>query len=189
MNMPLDVTFHGIPTSPALRDAIAERVSRLERFAPDAISCRVTVEYESRRRHQGRIYRVHARLVLPSGEYNVGRSSPIVSAHEDPYIAVRDTFDALRRRLDSHDRRRPSNVEHHAEPTRGRILELFPDTGYGVIESETGRTVHFHRNSLLGNAEDLEIGREVSFTELSGDDGPWAGSLRVIDVEERAETT
>lgn len=113
MNMPLEITFHGMPASPALRDAITERVTRLERLAPDAISCQVTIEHESQRRQQGNIYRVHARLVLAGAELDAGRSPPAGSSHEDPYIAVRDTFDALRRRLEDHIRRVRGDVKHH----------------------------------------------------------------------------
>lgn len=188
MNMPLEITFHGIPASPALRDAITERAAKLERIAPDAIDCRVTVEREGRRHHQGNIYRVHARLLLPGGELDAGRSPPAGTAHEDPYVAMRDTFDALLRSLEEHVQRQRGEVKHHdTVPRQGRILELYPDTGYGLIQTDDGREVKFHRASLArGSSDTLEVGREVRFVEVSSDNGPWAGNVHPSG-EERAK--
>lgn len=113
MSMPLEITFHGMPTSQALRDVIAERITKLERLAPDATGCHVTIEHESHRRHQGNPYRVHARLVVPGAELDAGHSPPSGAGHEDPYVAVRDTFDALRRRVEDHVRRVRGEVKRH----------------------------------------------------------------------------
>lgn len=113
--IPTDVTFQGIPASDALRNSIIERVERLARQAPEALGCHVTVSLEGQRRHQGNLYRVHARLVLPGGEINAGTSLPIDTSHEDPYIAVRDTFDALRRRMEDFIRRERGDVKHHED--------------------------------------------------------------------------
>ena len=180
MNMPLEITFHGIPVSPALRNMITDRMAKLERLAPDIISCQVTVEMEQRRHHQGNIYRVHARLLLPGGELDAGRSPPARTAHEDPYVAVHDTCDALQRRLEEHLQRQRGEVKRHdTKPRRGRILELYPDTGYGLIQADDGHEVQFHRASLAhGNAEDLEVGREVRFVEVPSGNGLWAGNVR-----------
>lgn len=115
MNIPVDITFHGIAPSDALRDVITDRVERLAGQAPNAIGCQVTVEHETHRHRQGNIYRIHARLVLPGGEIDAGRSPPAGTTHEDPYVAVRDTFDALRRRLEDHIRRERGDVKHHEE--------------------------------------------------------------------------
>lgn len=114
MRTPLEISFHGIAASPALRDAITDRVAKLERLAPDIISCRVTVEYDGRRHRQGNLYRLNVRMVLPGGELYAGHSPRANAAHEDPYVAVRDTFDALRRQLEDHLRRVRGDVKRHA---------------------------------------------------------------------------
>lgn len=115
MPIPTDVTFQGIPASDALRASIIERVDRLSRQAPGALACHVTVSLEGQRRHQGNLYRVHARLVLPRGELNAGTSPPADTSHEDPYVAVRDTFDALRRQMEDFIRRERGDVKKHED--------------------------------------------------------------------------
>ncbi len=179
MNMPAEITFHGIPASPALRKAITDRVAKLESLAPDATICRVTVENENRRHDRGNFYRVHARLLLPRAELDAGRSAPASAGHADPYLAVRDTFDALRERLEKHVQRQRGNVKHHdRKSSRGRIRELYPDTGYGLITAKDGREVQFHRTSLAkGDSESLEVGREVEFIEVPGGNGLWASNI------------
>lgn len=183
IDMPLEIAFHGLPSSPALRDAIIDRVAKLQRLAPHGSALRVTVEQDSRSHHQGNTYRVHARLIVPGGELDAGRSPPGGATHDDPYVAVRDTFDTLTKRLEGHAQRRRHEVKSHdSEAHRGHILELYPDTGYGVIKSDDGREIQFHRTSLTrSNPIPPEAGREVEFTEIHGSDGPWAASVYVGD--------
>lgn len=127
MKIPLEITFHGLSASDALRKAISERVDRLSRQVPNALSCHVTVEHETHRHHQGNIYRVHARLVMPGGEINAGESPTPDKTHEDVYVAVRDTFDALRRRLEDHIRRERGDVKHHEMPISSSSEEPFEE--------------------------------------------------------------
>ncbi len=179
MNMPTEITFHGIPVSPALRDSVTQRIQKMQRLAPDIIGCRVTVELEERRHNQGNAYRVHARLQLPGGHIDAGGSSAAGMAHEDPYVAARATFDALQRRLEERLQRRRGEIKRHdAAARRGRIFELYPDTGYGLIRTDDGSEVQFHRSSLaVGGSEDLEVGREVRFVEVPSINGRWAGNV------------
>ena len=179
MNMPVEITFHGIPASPALRQVIIDRVAKLENLAPENTFCRVTVEKENHRHRQGNFYRVAARLILPRAELDAGRSSPASAGHTDPYLAVRDTLDALRIRLEKHVQRQRGEVKrHNKEPSRGRIHELFPDSGYGLIRAEDGREVQFHRDGVAkGTSDALAVGREVQFIEIPGSNGLWASNI------------
>lgn len=179
MNMPAEIAFHGIPASPGLRKAIIDRVAKLEKLTPDATTCRVTVEKENRRHHHGDFYRVHVRLLLPRAELDAGRSSPASAGHADPYIAVRDAFDALRVRLEKHVQRQRGEIKHHSrKPSRGRIRELYPDAGYGLIKAEDGREIQFHRTSVAkGDSAQIQVGREVQFEEIHGGNGLWASNI------------
>lgn len=178
MPIPLEVTFHGVPSSGALRDNIVTQVAKLERQAPDALSCRVTVEYAGQRRHKGNRYHVHVRLIIPGAEFNAGLTPPGNASHQDPYVAVRDAFEALRRQLEESLRIRRGEVKIHVAQPHGRIARLFPEAGYGIIVAEDGREIHFHRNSLVDAAfEDLQMGSEVRFTEAPGVEGPWASTV------------
>lgn len=44
MKLPLQVVFRDLAPLPSLEGEIRERVARLDRFAPDLMSCHVTVE-------------------------------------------------------------------------------------------------------------------------------------------------
>lgn len=181
MPIPLEVSFHGVPPSAALRDRIARHVAKLERLAPNAISCYVTVEYAGQRHHKGNRYRVHARLLVPGAELNAGLAAPLNGAHEDPYVVVRDSFDALRRQLEDRVSRERGEVKGHVPPPHGRIARIFPAADYGVIATGDGREIHFHRHSVVDASFDqLDVGREVRFTEVAGDEGPWASTVHPV---------
>lgn len=114
MAMTLSVTFDGMAPSDALRADVARHADRLSRFAPRVQACHVVVMASTQRRRQGNLYTVHARLTLPGGELAAGRTGPEDHGHEDPYVAVRDTFDVLRRQLEDHVRRQRGDVKTHA---------------------------------------------------------------------------
>lgn len=181
MGISLEVSFHSVRRSAALRAKIARQVVKLERLAPHAISCHVTVEHVGQRHRKGNHYRVHARLLLPRHELDAGLAAPKNGAHEDPFVVVRDTFEALRRQLEEDLRRERGDVKCHSSPPHGRILRSFPYADYGIIATADGREIHFHRHSMVDVSFDrLEIGREVRFSEVAGDKGPWASTVPAI---------
>ena len=60
------------------------------------------------------------------------------------------------------------------------ITKLFQDRGYGFLESEDGREIYFHKNSVLdGRFEKLQIGAKVRYAEEDGDKGPQASTVHV----------
>lgn len=44
MQLPLEITFHNVDPSPSMEAEIRRRAGKLERFAADIVSCRVTIE-------------------------------------------------------------------------------------------------------------------------------------------------
>ena len=114
MSLPITVTFQDMPPSPALRTHIEQHAERLERFAPDLLSCQVTVRHSEERHRKGNRYLVHVRLTLPGGEFEAGRAPDPDHSLEDPYVAVREAFDTLRRQLEDFVRIRRGDVKHHS---------------------------------------------------------------------------
>jgi ribosomal subunit interface protein len=181
MQVPLEVKFHNVDHSPAVEDAIRKRVDKLERFVDDIISCRAVVELPHKRRHKGDIYHVFVDVEVPGSEIVVSRNPGRLGAHVDPFVAVNDAFDAAERQLQDYARVRRRETKVHVEPPRGRIVELHRERGFGRIEAVEGsREIYFHRNSVVGGFDDLEVGFEVAFGEEAGDEGPQATFVRVI---------
>ena len=108
MQLPVQVTFHGMTQSAALEQAIQERAAKLEQFHPQLISCRAVVEEASRHKQQGKEFVVRLDIKVPGGEVAISREHS-----EDPYVAVRDAFDAARRQLEDQARRRRGKVKAH----------------------------------------------------------------------------
>lgn len=114
MQLPLRVTFRNVGPSPAMRARIQELAGRLDRYSTQIMRCDVTVEAPHRHRRQGRLYQVRIDLTVPKREIAVRRAHPIDRSHEDPYVALRDAFRALRRRLQDFERRRRLRVKAHS---------------------------------------------------------------------------
>lgn len=182
MQIPLQVTFEGgLTTSEALRARIEREAAKLERFHDRITSCRVAVIGRAGRRRHGDLYAVRLQLTGPGlPDLVVDRNPPDDHAHEDAFVAVRDAFAAARRRLQDRQGKRQGKVKVHEEAPRGKVTRLFPDEGYGFLESGDGREIYFHRNALLnGDFDHLAVGREVRFFEREGEKGPQASSVHL----------
>jgi ribosomal subunit interface protein len=96
MQKPLQITVRGMEHSAALDADIRERAAKLEEFYPRMISCHVTVEQPHRHHQQGSQFEVRIDLHLP------GRGEVLVNHQhaEDFYVALRDAFDAAKRKLE-----------------------------------------------------------------------------------------
>lgn len=179
MKLPLQVVFRNMEESAAVEAKIRERAEQLERIYEHIMSCRVLVEAHHKHHHQGNLYHVRIDLKVPESEIVASRDPAEHHAHEDVFVAVRDAFDAVRRRLEDYARRRRGDVKPHEVPPHGRIAELNPD--YGRIETIDGRLIYFHRNSVFeADFDQLKIGTEVRFVEEAGELGPQASTVYVI---------
>lgn len=109
MQVPLQVSFRGIGRSEALSDSIREKAGRLEQYYDRIVSCRVVLELDGRHKRQGKQYKVRIDLKVPGGELAVTHEHD-----EDIQIALREAFDAARRRLEDHARVARGDVKRHA---------------------------------------------------------------------------
>lgn len=181
MQLPLQITFRHVDPSPALEAKIRERAEKLDRFADQIMGCRVVIEAPHKHRHKGNLYRVRIDITVRGEELVVSREPEQHQAHEDPYVAVRDAFDAARRLLEDHVRQRRGKTKAHEVPPHGLIAELQPGRDYGKISTPDGREVYFHRNSIVnGDFDELEVGAEVRFAEGQGDAGPQASTVKLV---------
>ena len=181
MQKPLQITFRHMDPSEAVESKIRERAEKLKKFYDRIMGCHVVVEAPHKHRHKGGLYWVHLDITVPDGELVVNRNPRQRSSHEDVYVAIRDTFDAARRRLEDYARRQRQQVKIHEATPHGKVSELSPDTDHGRISTPDGRSIYFHRNSVINaDFDDVEVGTEVRFAEEPGDEGPQATTVRVI---------
>ncbi|MGE5246123.1 MAG: HPF/RaiA family ribosome-associated protein [Betaproteobacteria bacterium] len=193
------ITFRGLAPSAALEADIRAHMARLETYYPSIMGCRVLVELAHRHHEAGNRYHVRIDLTIPGEEIVITREAGLhatardveatKSAKEDEvdperkhaYVAVREAFDAARRRLQDAARRQRGAVKTLERQPQGRIVRLFPVDEYGYIEAEDGHEVYFQKSSVLRDAFDrLTVGAPVSFVEEPGEKGPQASTVRVL---------
>ena len=180
MQIPLQITYRDMDPSDAVTANIHEKARKIEQFAENITSCRVTIEAPHKHHNKGRLFAVKIDITLPGDEIVVSRHPDKHHAHEDIYVAIRDAFNAARRQLEDYVRRRRGKVKYHEAPPHGLIKALFPYEDYGLIETLDGREIYFHRNSVVGADFDrLETGASVHFVETMGDKGPQASTVHI----------
>ena len=181
MQLPLQITFRHMSTSPAIEADIRERAAALERFFDRITGCRVAVEATTHSQRQGNMYRVRIDLTVPGRELVAERDTLAHHAYSDVLTAVQETFAAAQRQLEDYVRDMRGDVKTHAPPTLGRVARLFRDEGYGFILSNEGDEVYMHRNAVAGGRgfDGLEEGDEVRFVvhEGEGEKGPQASTV------------
>lgn len=181
MQKPVQVTFRGMPVSDAVETACLEEAARLERFYDRITTCRVVVELPHQQHRKGNQYNVKVDIGVPGTELVVDRAPPPHREDEDVHVALREAFDAARRRLEDW-------VERHRHQGKGRdsgpiarVIRLFDD--YGFLQTPGGIDIYFHRNAVRnGGFDTLAVGTWVKYVEHAGNEGPQASSVRPLGV-------
>jgi len=102
--------MRNIQPTGAVDAGIREKVAKLERFSPDIMSCRVTVEQNGRHHTHGREISVRIDLRIPGGVIEIMRE------HDENFcIALRDAFRAARRKL--------ADIQHKRSEARPQVPE------------------------------------------------------------------
>ena len=123
MQTPPNVTFRGVRYPELLEKDVRRRLARLERYHPSIVSARVRIDQSGRHR-EGNRYRVLIELGVPGADVIVAHDASVKpsllargrrrtlkqdepdSHHRRATVAIREAFDAARRRLLEQARRR-----------------------------------------------------------------------------------
>lgn len=141
MAIPLTTTFRRVRNTALLEAQIRERVDKLETYTAAILGARVLVELAERHHRDGNHIHVRVNLALSGdtivvdqrvstrpnarahGDERARKQNEIDRDHRRAKVAVREAFEAARRRLQDHARRRRGDVKTHA-PDRRRALAL-----------------------------------------------------------------
>ncbi len=160
----VQISFRGMSSSPSVEAQVRRRAAELLQFSDRVSACRVMLEAAHRRHRQGTIYHVRVDLTVPGGEVVVNREPGEDHAHEDLRVAIRDAFDAARRRLQDRMRRLNGQTKAHKPQSVGRIVRVFAERDYAFLETEDGEEVYVHRNAVVeGGFDRLRVGDRVRY--------------------------
>ena len=189
MKAPLQITFSNMTPSESVRKKVEDLAAKLERYNERIMSCRVTVRAPNRRQRSGRLYHVGIDLKLPGRQIAINRDPPENQAHEDVYVAVRDAFNALVRRLEDATRKRRGDIKTHDGPSSGRVVRLSVDENYGFLEDPAVGEVYFNAGAVpKGGFCRLNVGSKVHYEAEAGDEGLRAVVVRPIGRARRTAT-
>jgi ribosome-associated translation inhibitor RaiA len=119
-SLPLQITFRHLDHSAALESRIRALVSRLEKFDAHITHCHVIVASPPRHHRHGALYDFHIEIGLPDQVLAVRHARCGAAAHKDPFVALRDAFRAVRRKLEDYRRTRRGDIKRHSRPPRRR---------------------------------------------------------------------
>jgi cold shock CspA family protein len=174
MRLPIQIAFHNMPHDDAIESSIYGNAEWLDNFYDRIMSCRVVVDLPHLHHQEGNRYEIRIDLKVPGRELAVKRDGEF----KDVDSIIRDAFDDARRQLEDYARRQRGHVKSREPRDHARVARLFPDSGYGFLETQDGREIYFHRNSVVeASYDDLAVGTEVRFVEELGEKGPQASTL------------
>lgn len=127
---PVKIVFRHTASSPAVISRVEEEVEKLRHFCDAITRCRVVIEAPHPHHRHGGHFSVRVELRIPRHEIVVhhdpsvrfatqgalkgSRPAEVDVTHKDVYVAIRDAFDATRRRLEDQVRKMRTRVKQRA---------------------------------------------------------------------------
>ncbi len=110
MQVPVQISFHGVDHSDAVEERIRDKVEKLEKFDSAMVSCRVVVETHHKNtantHKKGEPYHIRIDVGVPGDELVVKRQPKDAHAHEDILTAINDAFRKMEEQVKEYSRRR-----------------------------------------------------------------------------------
>lgn len=198
MDFPIQITYRNVEPTPAIDAWVEKQARKLATFHSGILRCHVVIEVAHRHLRRGNRFLVKVLLSVPGGQVSARNlAAPVdpekllsegrkVKKHEigapqkELRLAIADAFRSSGRRLQDTVRLRRGKVKRHPVE-QAQVIEIFPERGYGFLETLEGRRLYFHRNSVLHGAfADLATGSRVRFSEEKGEQGPQASTVSLI---------
>jgi cold shock CspA family protein/ribosome-associated translation inhibitor RaiA len=168
--MELHIEGHHTEVAPDLRTWITDRMEALNEPYQDIFYARVTLVKSERHRRGNDEVRLF--LTLAGKTLSATRTGATLEE------ALHDVLDVIVRELDEFRILRRGVVKDPGPRPRGRIVRLFPERGYGFIETDAHREVYFHANAVHGMPFDqLQVHMVVDLEIEAGHQGPQASRV------------
>jgi cold shock CspA family protein/ribosome-associated translation inhibitor RaiA len=191
MQIPLELDYRDQNRSPWSEALIRRRVERLGRYCDRIVSCHVVVSRPHRHRHKGNAFRVSVELKLPPNRRLAAVEEPTsVEGRADLRATIDSAFQAIERQLEGEGRTRLREALAPApDESRGLVVRLDPEGGYGFLRTPAGEDYYFHPHSVLhGDFGRLAVGTEVRFEPSEGEEGPQASTVQIVNKPGARET-
>ncbi len=115
MQIPTEITFHGLDHSDAVEASVQRWIARIEQIHDRITKCGVVIAQPHKRHRHGREFHINVVMEIPGGEVVATHIG-----HEDIYVAVADAFRAARRQLQDRNDVRRGFVKNHDGDRVGR---------------------------------------------------------------------
>lgn len=123
MDIPLELSFHNMQPSDALRDAVEKYVQRLDNLNAHLIGCRVVIEMPHKNHRTGQnLPDVHIVLRVPGKELVVSREMAHAGNKKtatDAYAVLDNAFAVAESQLKNHRRIVQGEVKYKSGEARG----------------------------------------------------------------------
>jgi ribosome-associated translation inhibitor RaiA len=99
MSFPLNIKFHDTRRSANVEQAIRDQAERLDKFHGRIQHCEVVIDQPHHHQKKGNDFHVRILLTVPGQTLAVTSTASPNGDHESLYGAIRDAFDAAKRKL------------------------------------------------------------------------------------------
>jgi cold shock CspA family protein len=121
---------------------------------------------------------------VPGRDIAVKREQRLHESNEHLHWVINEAFEAAERQIEEYSRIRRKEVKAEAPGQNyARVVRLYPEQGYGFIETREQHNIYFHRAVVRdGRFDELDVGSEVLYTLApeEGTMGPMASNVQVL---------
>lgn len=171
MRIPTNLTMRHINKTPAIEQNILEKIDKMGQYFDRIESCKVVVTKQQNKQSKGKLFNVLVQILVPGQRITVNKRSD-----KNLYVAIRDAFSAMTKKIQSYRGRSNGEAKVHQEIISGYVERLY--SNYGFIEAADGVEYYFNSDNVLHHDfNSLKEGSRVRFLEVVPGDSLAAGHV------------